>query len=211
MTVLITGAAGNLGSLLARHLLMHTELRLRLMFHRQPLPDDLANHPRVERLRADLGDPATLQGRLDGCDAIVHFAGVLFRARPEKFLPTTNTVFFRHLVDAALADDVRRVLLVSFTHVEGPTNFEHPATGRLDGNPISVHAQTRLEEERILLARVPQPVVLRSGMVYGRGILMIEAARWLARRLPRFSFYLVVHASKPYQPPSCALRSRKSA
>ena len=26
------------------------------------------------------------------------------------------------------------------------------------------------------------PVVLRLGMVYGRGILMIEAARWLARR-----------------------------
>ena len=26
------------------------------------------------------------------------------------------------------------------------------------------------------------PVVLRLGMIYGRGILMIEAARWLARR-----------------------------
>ena len=26
------------------------------------------------------------------------------------------------------------------------------------------------------------PVVLRFGMIYGRGILMVEAARWLARR-----------------------------
>jgi len=61
-----------------------------------------------------------------------------------------------------------------------------PATGRLDRRPISVQAQTRLEEERLLLERTKEtsttPVVLRLGMVYGRGILMIDAARWLARR-----------------------------
>ena len=61
-----------------------------------------------------------------------------------------------------------------------------PATGRLDRQPISVHARTRLEEERLLLERTEDTatirVVLRLGMIYGRGILMIEAARWLARR-----------------------------
>ena len=36
-TVLITGAAGNLGSILARHLLP-TGLDLRLMFHRRRIP-----------------------------------------------------------------------------------------------------------------------------------------------------------------------------
>jgi nucleoside-diphosphate-sugar epimerase len=50
---------------------------------------------------------------------------------------------------------------------------------------VSVHARTRLEEERLLFARTEnagvEPVVLRLGMVYGRGVLMIEAARWLAR------------------------------
>ena len=64
--------------------------------------------------------------------------------------------------------------------------MEEPATGRLDRDPISVHARTRLEEERLLLARAEgtstTPVVLRLGMVYGRGILMIDAARWLAKR-----------------------------
>jgi nucleoside-diphosphate-sugar epimerase len=63
---------------------------------------------------------------------------------------------------------------------------EQPATGRLDRQPISVHARTRLEEERLLFEQTQntstRPVVLRLGMVYGRGILMIEAARWLARR-----------------------------
>ena len=43
-----------------------------------------------------------------------------------------------------------------------------------------------LEEERLLFALTAQsattPVVLRLGMIYGRGILMVEAARWLAGR-----------------------------
>jgi nucleoside-diphosphate-sugar epimerase len=49
-----------------------------------------------------------------------------------------------------------------------------------------VHARTRLEEERLLLERTQNtgttPVILRLGMIYGRGVLMVEAARWLARR-----------------------------
>src|SRR5262249_8021105 len=113
-------------------------------------------------------------------------AGVLFASRPERFLPETNTRWFANLLDACLAARVRRVILVSFPHVEGETSFEHPATGRLDRIPVSVHARTRLEEERDLMRRTrgtgTTPVVLRLGMVYGHGILMVEAARWLARR-----------------------------
>lgn len=181
-TVLITGAAGNLGGLLARHLLAATDVRLRLMIHRKPLPADLARHARIEWFRADLGDTATLAGRFSGSDVVVHFAGVLFKAHPERFLPTTNTVYFKNLVDAALHEGVKKIILISFPHVEGETTFDRPAVGRLDRAPISVHAKTRLEEEKYLMANVPQPVSLRVGMVYGRGILMVDAARWFARR-----------------------------
>jgi nucleoside-diphosphate-sugar epimerase len=116
---------------------------------------------------------------------VVHFAGVLFAPRPHQFLPETNTRWFANLMDACLEANVQRVILISFPHVEGPTTESAPATGRLDGEPESVHARTRLEEERLLFERVTgadiSPVVLRVGMVYGRDILMIEAARWLAR------------------------------
>ena len=182
VNVLITGAAGNLGTLLARHLLDRSDVALRLMFHHRPLPADLSGAPRVETVRADLADPASLPAAIAGVDQIIHFAGVLFRAGPERFLPVTNTIYFRNLVAAALTRGVRKIILVSFPHVEGPTSFERPAAGRLDVEPVSVHARTRLEEERHLFEVVPQPVSLRVGMVYGRGILMIDAARWLARR-----------------------------
>jgi nucleoside-diphosphate-sugar epimerase len=182
---LITGAAGNLGGLLARHLIRGGH-RLHLMYHRKPLPDDIAAAANTISIRADLADRRTLPPALNGVDVVVHFAGVLFAPRPERFLPETNTRWFSHLLDAALEAQVGRVILISFPHVEGPTSVEQPATGRLDRQPISVHARTRLEEERLLLERtrdtVTTPVVLRLGMVYGRGILMIDAARWLARR-----------------------------
>jgi nucleoside-diphosphate-sugar epimerase len=184
-TILITGAAGNLGSLLSRHL-MATGHDLRLMYHRTPLPEDVAKVANVHPVKADLGDPATLPPAVTGADVIVHFAGRLFAPRPERFLPETNTWWFSNLLHAARNAHVERVILISFPHVEGPTSVTQPATGRLDRQPISVHAQTRLEEERLILERThdtgTSPVVLRLGMIYGRGILMIEAARWLARR-----------------------------
>ncbi|MBI4239098.1 MAG: NAD-dependent epimerase/dehydratase family protein [Deltaproteobacteria bacterium] len=183
--VLITGSAGNLGSRLARAMLREP-CALRLMYHRTPLPQDVATASDVEPIRADLADPATLGAAVRGVDTIVHFAGVLFAPRPERFLPTTNTQWFANLVTVALAARVTRIVLISFPHVEGPTTPDRPATGRLDGHPVSVHAQTRLEEERLLFARTAEtattPVSLRIGMVYGPGILMIDAARWLAQR-----------------------------
>jgi nucleoside-diphosphate-sugar epimerase len=156
------------------------------MYHRRPLNRELATAPNVHGVRADLADPRTLSRAVQGAAVVVHFAGVLFAPRPERFLPETNTRWFSNLLTASLEAGVERLILASFPHVEGPTSVEDPATGRLDRTPISVHAQTRLEEERELLARTrgsrTAPVILRLGAVYGRGILMVEAARWLARR-----------------------------
>jgi len=183
--ILVTGAAGNLGSLLGRQLITGG-YRVRLMYHTRPLSPDLVRASGIEVIRADLADPLTLLPAVAGTTAIVHFAGVLFKPRPERFLPETNTRWFSNLLTAALEARVGRVVLISFPHVEGPTSVEAPATGRLDRTPISVHARTRLEEERLLLERTRDtsttPVVLRLGMIYGRGILMIDAARWLAKR-----------------------------
>jgi nucleoside-diphosphate-sugar epimerase len=182
-TILITGAAGNLGSLLARYLVSGGH-KLRLMYHQKVLAPDLAGASNVSAVQADLAKPDTLPSALAGVNVIVHFAGVLFAPRPELFLPVTNTQWFSNLVDAALKAKVERIILISFPHVEGPTTVQQPATGRLDRQPISVHAKTRLEEERLLFERTKEtattPVVLRLGMVYGRGILMIDAARWLS-------------------------------
>lgn len=185
MRVLITGAAGNLGTFLARSLL-GSEHRLRAMVHRTPLAADLAKHPQVEVVRADLAQPASLEAAVRGVEAIVHFAGVLFRPFPERFLPQTNAEYVYNLARAAASAGVGRFILISFPHVEGESTPDSPAHGTLDARPISVHAQTRLAAEHHLIEAAQRstmtPLILRSGLIYGRGVLMIEAARWLMRR-----------------------------
>lgn len=185
MQLLITGAAGNLGGFLA-HDLIGGPHKLRLMTHRAPLAADLAQAKGVEVVHADLGRPASLPTAVAGVDAIVHFAGVLFKPFPERFLPTTNLEYVQNLTRAAVEAGVRRFILVSFPHVEGESTPDSPARGKLDGVPISVHARTRRAAELALLEGTrgsgTQVVILRSGLVYGRGVLMIEAGRWLMRR-----------------------------
>jgi nucleoside-diphosphate-sugar epimerase len=184
MRILITGAAGNLGSRLARFL-TDSPHELRLMVHRRKVPFDTRAFPRVSVCKADLEVPATLRAACEGVDCVVHLAGLLFAPRPETFLHKTNTGYVENLVAAAREARVRKFVLVSFPHVEGETTPDRPATGRLDGRPGSFHARTRLAAERHLIeecGRAPMtPVVLRAGMVYGRRVLMIEAARWLLR------------------------------
>lgn len=180
--IAITGAAGNLGSLLAQFLVEH---ELNLLEHVTPVSEELRGRDHVQVFRGDLADSASLDPFLCGVDCLVHFAGVLFMNAPEKFLPITNTLYFKNLVQAAERQGVQRIILISFPHVEGESTSINPARGHLHGHPQSVHAQTRLEEEKYLFERGSQApfeaVALRVGMVYGEGILMIDAAHWLAK------------------------------
>ncbi|MDH6307660.1 nucleoside-diphosphate-sugar epimerase [Dysgonomonas sp. PFB1-18] len=182
--IAITGAAGNLGGLLAQGM-KDMDVNLNLLIHNNDVPDDLKQRENVSVFRTDLAKKETLSDALRGVDVIVHFAGILFKANPEKFLPITNTQYFKNLLTVAVRQKVKRVILISFPHVEGECTSENPAKGVLSGNPESAHARTRLEEEKLLFQYGDkhgfEAVSLRVGMVYGQGILMIDAGQWFAR------------------------------
>jgi nucleoside-diphosphate-sugar epimerase len=183
--VLITGAAGNLGGLLANYL-KDSDLELNLMIHKKDVSPELKGLPHVHVFRADLNDSQSLKPALQDADTVVHFAGVLFKHNPAKFLPRTNTKYFMNLMQQAIMAHVKRIILISFPHVEGETYPQLPAKGEQYGVPDSVHARTRQQEERAMFGFGKfvgmETVALRVGMVYGRGVLMIDAARWFARR-----------------------------
>ena len=182
--VAITGAAGNLGSLLTSSM-KDLDIDLNLLVHRKDIPENLKQRPNIKAFKIDLARQETLPDALKGVDTVIHFAGILFKANPEKFLPVTNTHYFRNLLDIAVQQKVKRVILISFPHVEGECMPENPARGSLNGKPESMHARTRLEEEKLLFQYEKdhsiEAVSLRVGMVYGKGILMIDAAQWFAR------------------------------
>ncbi len=184
MKVAITGAAGNLGGILAQEM-KDKEVNLNLLIHKKEVAGNLKNKENISVFNIDLAKPETLVDALHEVDVVVHFAGVLFKANPEKFLPVTNTQYFNNLLEISVRQKVKRIILVSFPHVEGECTPEKPARGVLTGNPQSAHARTRLEEEKLLFEYAGkykfEAVSLRVGMVYGKGILMIDAGQWFAR------------------------------
>jgi nucleoside-diphosphate-sugar epimerase len=154
--------------------------------HRRPLPFDAHALPQATVCPADLAQPASLAGICDGIQCVIHLAGMLFAPRPELFLPLTNVGYVRNLLAEAQAARVRKFILVSFPHVEGESSPQHPARGETESTSSVVHFRTRLEAEQLVLragaAGELVPLIFRAGVVYGRGIKLIEGARWLLRR-----------------------------
>jgi len=118
-TILITGAAGNLGGLLANFL---KDRNLHLLTHKKEVSEELKNRSNIKIFKADLKKQETLYPAMKGVNTVVHFAGILFKANPEKFLPITNTLYFNNLLDVAIEQGVQRIILISFSTRRGRNN-----------------------------------------------------------------------------------------
>jgi uronate dehydrogenase len=111
--LLLTGAAGGLGSVLRPHLREWAEA-VRIS-DRQPCAN-LAAHE--EAVVTDLADTAGVHALLDGVDAVLHFGGVSLDAPFESLVPANITGLF-NLYRAAQRHKVRRVVYASSSHVVG--------------------------------------------------------------------------------------------
>ncbi|MFJ6729010.1 NAD-dependent epimerase/dehydratase family protein [Streptomyces sp. NPDC091281] len=128
-TVLLTGAAGGVGTLM-RDLLPAYGHDLRLLDVRpvEGAPDAIT---------ADLGDRAALREAVRGVDAIVHLAGISLEAPFEKILKA-NIEGTYHLYEAAREEGVRRIVFASSNHAVGYTPY--PRDG---APPVPVDAPRR--------------------------------------------------------------------
>ncbi|MBD0842513.1 MULTISPECIES: NAD-dependent epimerase/dehydratase family protein [unclassified Streptomyces] len=111
-TVLLTGAAGGLGTLM-RDLLPAHGYRLRLLDLR-PIEGE------PDAIVADLADRAALREAVRGVDAIVHLAGISLEAPFEKILKA-NIEGTYHLYEAAREEGVARIVFASSNHAVGFT------------------------------------------------------------------------------------------
>ncbi|MFH9554039.1 NAD(P)-dependent oxidoreductase [Streptomyces sp. NBC_00377] len=111
-TVLLTGAAGGLGTLM-RDLLPAYGYRLRLLDLR-PVEGE------PEAIVADLADRAAVREAVRGVDAIIHLAGISLEAPFEKIL-SANIAGTHHLYEAAREEGVQRIVFASSNHAVGFT------------------------------------------------------------------------------------------
>ena len=111
-TVLLTGAAGGLGTLM-RGLLPAYGYELRL-FDATPIEGE------PDAITADLGDKEALREAVRGVDAIIHLAGISLEASFDKIL-RSNIEGTYNLYEAAREQGVRRIVFASSNHAIGYT------------------------------------------------------------------------------------------
>jgi nucleoside-diphosphate-sugar epimerase len=110
--VLVTGAAGNIGSFFARH--SHRKYRLRLMMHHKPESDELGKYGEI--VSGELSDLESMRKLCRGMDTVVDLA-----ANPSPYakwseLVEPNILGVYNTFAAAKAEGCRRVIFASSIH-----------------------------------------------------------------------------------------------
>lgn len=130
-----------------------------------------------------LTDAPGLARAFDGCDAVVHAAGIN-RERGADTYERVHVEGTRAVVDAAVAAGVRRIALVSFLRA------------RADG-PTAYH-RSKWQAETIVRAADLDWTVLRCGVIYGPGDHLVDHVSRATRTFPVFG--LVGREPRPVAP-----------
>jgi 2-alkyl-3-oxoalkanoate reductase len=168
VTVLVTGAAGFLGSHLTELLVERGE-RPRVLIR----PGEIVGTSNVDVRRGDVADAAVLARALKGVDRVLHCAARTGPWGPEAEYERTNVRGLETLVRAALAAGVRRVVHVSSITVHGNDvgGTANECSG-LRGEP-NPYSRSKVAGELLLQRMIREegaPVtVVRPGWIYGPG------------------------------------------
>jgi uronate dehydrogenase len=171
--VLITGAAGRIGTVLRAALRDDFDLRL----------SDIVAVDDPAFAAADLADAAAVDRIVRGVDAIVHLGGVPDEATfAEVAGPNLAGTF--HVFDAARRFGVRRVVYASSNHATGMYPVGAPLDGSQPPRPDGIYGASKVWGEavgRMFAERFGLEVVcLRIGSFRERPTQRRELATWLS-------------------------------
>jgi nucleoside-diphosphate-sugar epimerase len=172
-TVLVTGGAGYIGSLLVRRLLdrgYQVRLLDRLMYGDSAIRA-LYGSAQLDLIVGDFRDRATVMEAVDGVDAVLHLGAIVGDpacAINEDFTIGTNLEATRTLAEACKERGVRRFVFASTCSVYGASDDTLDESSAL--NPVSLYANSKIAAERLLLGMHGadfSPVILRFATAYG--------------------------------------------
>jgi nucleoside-diphosphate-sugar epimerase len=173
-TVLVTGGAGYVGSVLVPKLLDqgYNVKVLDLYLYGKDVLDTVEDHPNLTQICGDMRDRELLESIMPGCDAIIHLACISndpsFDLDPALGRSINYDAFF-DLVDVAKKEGVKRFIYASSSSVYG-IKQEPNVTEDLPRDPLTDYSKYKAMCEDILLkAREPGFVtfILRPATVCG--------------------------------------------
>ena len=155
-TILITGGTGSFGSNYAKYLLANYDLKKLIIFSRderkQVQLEQEIGDPRVRYFLGDVRDVARLQRAFNGVDIVIH-AAALKQVPTLEYNPfeavKTNILGSQNVIEAAIDQKVKKVLLVSTDKAAQPINL-YGSTKLcaeklfIDGNSYTPDGQTIL-------------------------------------------------------------------
>jgi nucleoside-diphosphate-sugar epimerase len=143
--VLVTGGAGFLGINLIRYLMAKGYALASLDVEEFDYPE----RTRIETIKGDIRDKATLNQAMEDVDFVVHTAAALPLYSPEDIY-TTDVEGTRNVLEASLIHGVERVVHISSTAVYGiPDHHPLYETDRLEG--VGPYGQAKIQAEMLCL------------------------------------------------------------
>jgi len=202
MTVLVTGAAGRVGSRLVPRLLRSVgDVRVLV---RDPARASALIELGAEPVVGDLTEAGVIEQAVKGVAGVVHLATV-FRPGPE--IEAVNVTATARLAQAALAAGVERFVYLSSNQVYGPGRGR-PAVETDQPKPDRPYSQTKTVAERSLLATDGLPVrILRPPVIYGDGDPKLAELLRFAGEWPLHKRTQLVHHADVAQAVLLALRA----
>ncbi len=165
--ILVTGATGYVGQHLLARLVAHGDIV-------RPLVRDAAAAARVrgvnvEPVIGDVTDPASLAGRLDGVDTVIHLVAIIVEKGKATF-EDTNAQGSRNVVAEAKRAGVKR-----FLHIG--------ANGARDDAAYPYLRSKWLGEQAVIKSGIPY-AVLNPSLIFGSGDVFFNTLATLVRLNP---------------------------
>lgn len=166
MNVLVTGVTGYIGSQLVPELLAAGHRVRCLARNPAKIPARLAE--RVDVVRGDAFDPASLRTALRGCDLAYYLIHSMDASAGE--FAERDRAAARNFASAAAAEGVRRIVYLG-------------GLGRV-ASGLSEHLRSRQETGDVLREGSVPVTELRAAIIVGAGSASFEILRDLAKKLP---------------------------
>jgi len=179
MKVLVTGGAGYIGNYVVEEVLEngHEVRVLDSMLWDDGALEPLRDDERLEVREGDIRHIEDLSYAMEGCDAVVHMAGIVGDPAcgvNEQATQAVNVEATKSLVEVCKLHDVQRLVFASTCSVYGASELMELNEGSYL-NPLSLYAESKIDSEEIVLHETHDmfsdneisPTILRLGTIFG--------------------------------------------